>query len=142
MNPNYAEAYYNRGVTYGAKDNFDQAIQDYSKVIELNPNDAEAYINRGIAYRIKGNFEQAIQDFNESIELKPDYAIAYFNRGYTWLHLGEWEKAKADLTTAKNTGMDIADLFLSVHKSVADFEQRYDLELPEDIATMLTGESV
>ena len=107
----------------------------------MKPDFADAYFNRGVAYGTKGDFDQAIQDFNEVIKLKPDYAKAYFNRGYTWLILGEWEKAKADLTTAKNTGMDIADFFAD-HKSVADFEQRYGLELPEDIADMLTGETV
>ena len=38
--------------------------------------------------------------------------------------------------------MDIADFFRADHKSVADFEREYDLELPEDIADMLTGETV
>ena len=56
--------------------------------------------------------------------------------------MGEWEKAKADLTTAKNMRVDIADLFCADHKSVADFERKYDLELPEDIADMLAGETV
>ena len=142
LNPNDAEAYNNRGIAYGKKGNFEQAIQDFNKAIELKPDFAEAYYNRGIAYRIKGNFEQAIQDFNEAIELKPDYAKAYFNRGCTWLHLGEWEKAKADLTTAKNMGVDIVVMFRLQYGSVADFERKYDLELPEDIADMLTGETV
>ena len=142
MKSDYAEAYHNRGVAYGNKGDFDQAIQDFNEAIKLNPNYAEAYNNRGVAYRIKGNFEQAIQDFNEAIKLKLDSAKAYFNRGYTWLHLGEWEKAKADLTTVKNTGVDIVAMFRLQYGSVADFEREYGLELPEDIAVMLTRESV
>ena len=142
LKPDFADAYFNRGIAYRDKDDFDQAIQDYNEVIKLKPDFAEAYDNRGIAYGNKGDFDQAIQDYNEAIELKPDYAIAYFNRGCTWLHLGEWEKARADLTTAKNTGVDIADLFRTDHKSVADFEWAYSLELPEDIVALLTGETV
>ena len=142
LEPDYADAYINRGNAYSDKGEFDQAIQDYNKAVELNPNDAEAYNNRGNAYSDKDDFDQAIQDFDKAIDLKPDFAEAYFNRGIVGLILGEWEKAKADLTTAKNTSMDIADFFPAVHKSVADFEREYDLELPEDIAAMLTGETV
>ena len=141
LNPNDAEAYYNRGIDYDNKDELDQAIQDYSKAIELKPDFAKAYFTRGVDYVNKGDFDQAIQDFDKAIELKPDFAEAYFTRGYTWLHLGEWEKAKADLTAAKNMRVDIADLFRAEHKSVADFEREYR-QLPEDIADMLTGESV
>ncbi len=142
LKPDFADAYHNRGIAYSDKDDFDQAIQDYNEAIKLNPNYAEAYNNRGVAYRIKGNFEQAIQDFNEAIKLKLDSAKAYFNRGYTWLHLGEWEKAKTDLTTVKNMGVDIVAMFRLQYGSVADFEREYGLELPEDIAAMLTRESV
>ena len=142
LNPNNAEAYYNRGDAYGNKDNFDQAISDYNKAIELKPDFADAYYNRGDAYGNKDNFDQAISDYNKAIELKPDFAEAYFSRGYTWLHLGEREKAKADLITAQNTGMDIADLLRADHQSVADFKREYGLALPEDIADLLTGETV
>ena len=45
-----AEAYYNRGIAYGDKGEYDKAIEDYSKAIELNPEYAEAYNNRGNAY--------------------------------------------------------------------------------------------
>ena len=142
LKPDFAEAYVNLDIAYDNKGDFDQAIQDYAKAIELNPNDADAYNNRGFAYSDKDEFDQAIPDYNKAIELKPDFAEAYFNRGCTWLHLGEWEKARADLTTAKNMRVDIADFFRADHKSVADFERKYDLALPEDIADMLTGETV
>ena len=142
LKPDLAEAYYNRGVAYGIKSEFDRAIQDFDKAIKLKSDFAEAYNIRGMAYSNKRNFDQAIQDFDKAIELNPDLAGAYFNRGCTWLHLGEWEKAKADLTTAKNMGVDIVVMFRLQYGSVADFERKYDLELPEDIAAMLTGESV
>ena len=137
LNPHFADAYNNRGNAYGNKGNFEQAIKDYSKAIELKPDLAEAYYNRGVAYGIKGELDRAIQDFDKAIELKPDYADAYFNRGLTWLHLDEWEKVKADLTTVKNMDVDIAAMFRLLYGSVADFEQRYDLMLPEDIAALV-----
>ena len=72
------------------------------------------------------------------IELNPDDADAYCSRGEALLHLQEWEKAKSDLTTAQNMGTDIIDSFHNDYASVEDFEQQTGIQLPEDIAAMLT----
>ena len=45
MNPNLVEAYYHRGLAYHGLDNYEKAIRDYSKAIELNPKFTEAYVN-------------------------------------------------------------------------------------------------
>ena len=47
-----AEAYLNRGVAYGHKGQYDKAISEFTKAIEINPRDAEAYYNRGLSYSI------------------------------------------------------------------------------------------
>jgi len=43
----YAGTYNNRGVAYYMKGEYDRAIRDYNKAIELKPDCAEAYYNRG-----------------------------------------------------------------------------------------------
>jgi tetratricopeptide (TPR) repeat protein len=42
-NPNDADVYNNRGLDYYNKGQYDQAISDFTKAIELNANDADAY---------------------------------------------------------------------------------------------------
>ena len=61
-------------------------------------------------------------------------------RGLAWLHLKKWQEAKSDLTAAKDMGLDIVALFQrdSYNESVADFERKFGIKLPEDIAAMLT----
>ena len=71
-----------------AKGDYDRALQDYTKVIQLNPDDASAYNNRGGAYYLKEEYKPAIVDFTKAIQLKPDYAEAYNNRGVAY-HLKE-----------------------------------------------------
>ena len=137
LNPSDANAYNSRGVVHINKGEPDLAIRDLDKAIALDPNFAEAHYIRGMVHRAKGDLEQAAQDFGKAIELNPD-AVAYYNRGRTWLLLGEWERAKADLTAVKNMGTDIAGLFRTDHESVAEFERRYNIRLPADIAVMLT----
>ena len=46
---NNAGAYVERGNAYSGKGQYDQAIADYSKALEINPRYAMAYNNRGVA---------------------------------------------------------------------------------------------
>ena len=70
-----------------ANGQYDQAIADYTKSIEIDPkhpNIHYAYNNRGLAYMHKGQDDQAIADYNFAIELNPKYAEAYLNRGLAY----------------------------------------------------------
>jgi len=68
IDPNYATAYYNRGIAYKDKGQLDRAIEDWNKAIALDPNYARAYINRGIAYAIRGIMGKAISDFQKACD--------------------------------------------------------------------------
>lgn len=82
---------------------------------------------------------RTVQDIISEIEqIQPDSAGAYYNSGEAWLLLQEWEKAKSDLITAKDMGMDIIASFKSEYASIDDFEQKTGIQLPEDIAPLLT----
>jgi tetratricopeptide (TPR) repeat protein len=96
LNPDYTDAYFNRGLAYGGKGEFDSAIEDYNRAIELNPDYTAAYLNRGNAYTEKGDFDRAIEDYDKVIELNPDYTAAYFNRGLAYGRLNQSEKEQED----------------------------------------------
>ena len=138
LKSDYASAYNNRGIAYSKQGELEKTIQDLSKAIKLNPGHAAAYNNLGRAYGIKGEYEKAIQNYNVAIKIKADYANAYSNRGMAWLHLKEWKKARADLTFARDKGCDIIASFHDEYESVEEFEQENDIQLPEDIAAILT----
>ena len=57
-----AEAYNHRGIAYDSKGQYDQAISDYNKALELNPMDALAYYNRGVAYYSRKDYDKAWDD--------------------------------------------------------------------------------
>ena len=138
LDPHYVDAYSNRGIAYGIKGELDQAIEDFTKAIELNPQFTLAYSNRGIAYGDKGELDQAIEDFTKAIELNPQFTLAYTKRSMCWLHLQNWQEAKSDLIIAKNMGMDIIAAFRDYYRNVEAFERMSGVQLPEDIASMLT----
>ena len=79
--PQDADAYFNRGKAYMSENNFNRAIDDFTKAIGLKPDFVEAYHNRGAAYIVENNFNRAVEDFTKAIGLKPDFAQAYHSRG-------------------------------------------------------------
>src|SRR5439155_1611444 len=89
LKPDYAAAYYNRGLTYKNPKEYRQAIADYDQAIELDPKYAAAYGNRGHAYRNLKEYGRAIADYDQVIELDPKDATAYGNRGNAYMNLKE-----------------------------------------------------
>lgn len=86
-------AYNNRGKALDSLGNYQQAIEDFSKAIEIRPLSAIAYTNRGNSYNSLGNYQQAIEDFSKAIEINPRYALAYYNRGNVYAKLGNYQQA-------------------------------------------------
>lgn len=108
-----AEAYNNRGVAWHHKADYDNAIADYNRALELNPRYAEARNNRGVAWAHKGDYDRAISDCTEALEINPLYANAYNNRGYAWHHKGDLDRAIADYTEA----LDINPQYVQAYNS-------------------------
>ena len=138
--PEPAEIYYGRGNAYYDEGKFDNAIAEYTSAITLKRDYAEAYYGRGIAYYDEGKFDRVICDFDKVIKLKSDSGGAnrYCYRGFALLHKGEWDRAKADLTVARNMGLDIIASFHNDYENVADFEQKNGIAVPANIKEMLT----
>ena len=73
--------YLNEGLALERQGDYDGAIADFTKAIELNPQLAEPYNNRGTARLHKHDLDGAIADYAKAIELNPQFADAYSNRG-------------------------------------------------------------
>lgn len=95
-NQQRSHAYNNRGIAYFKKDNYTQAIKDYSEALNLNPKNVEAYCNRGMVYLNKEEYDLAIKDCTESIRINPNYVSAYNYRGDAYAKKGEHDKAVLD----------------------------------------------
>jgi tetratricopeptide (TPR) repeat protein len=63
MDPEYADAYFSRGVLYWREvRNAYRAIRDMTRVLELAPHRAEALFNRAMAHQMRGDHDLAIAD--------------------------------------------------------------------------------
>ncbi|MCJ7542625.1 MAG: tetratricopeptide repeat protein, partial [Desulfobacterales bacterium] len=81
--------YNKQGISYGKKGQYDQAISNFNKALEINPKLAVVYYNRGLAFDNKGQYDQAISDYTKAIELNQRYADAYYNRGLAFDNKGQ-----------------------------------------------------
>ena len=72
LQPNYAEAYYNRSSVLFAKGRTAEAAADLEKVLEIQPNDAEAHTALGNALLQKGSLQEAIAHYEKASALAPE----------------------------------------------------------------------
>jgi tetratricopeptide (TPR) repeat protein len=109
QNPENVMNYINRGYLKVGGSDYQGAIEDFTKVIELKPTYAIAYNNRGTTYSAIGNLEWAIKDFDKAIELSPNYVVAYNNRGSAYKNKGDLDRAIKDFDKAVELNPHNAD---------------------------------
>jgi len=104
LNPDYAEAWFNMGNTYGKTGKFNDAVMVFNKAIAINKNYAEAYAGLGIAYASLGKIDEALKNMASAIKINPQYAMVYFNRALIYLNTGKKDLACTDLQKAVQLG--------------------------------------
>jgi tetratricopeptide (TPR) repeat protein len=95
-----AQIYRKRGFAKIRLKDFERAIVDFNRAIELYSSYARAYASRGRAYSSIGEYELAIKDYNRTLELRPNYAWAYAGRGQTNSLRKEFMQSIKDLNRA------------------------------------------
>jgi hypothetical protein len=95
LDPGNDDAFFNRGKIYASLGNFQSAITNYSKSIQINPKD-DAYNNRGWVYYRSGDMKSAILDYDKAISLNPKFIKPYFNRALIEAESGNYTEAISD----------------------------------------------
>jgi len=116
-----ANEHYEAGNGYTKSENWNLAIEEYSKTVEILPGIAQTYNSRAFAYAQKGQFDEALADLNTAIKLKPDNPKPYFNRGIIYGQRKSWDKAIADYSKV----LEINPNHIKARKARADaFEKK------------------
>lgn len=66
INPNYAEAYYNRGIIYQRLGDKQGAIGDFTEAIRISPSYAKSYHARGLIRAELGDKKRAVADLRKA----------------------------------------------------------------------------
>ena len=85
--------FFDNGVLLFKQGQYQQAIDEFSKLIELAPDNADAYKNRGVSRMKQEKFDLAIQDFEKAKKIFPELKGLYSNLGVAWFYKKEYEKA-------------------------------------------------
>lgn len=93
-----AEDYFRKGYLAAMSREWNQAIEWYSKAVEINPGNAEVYFQRAITYEMTGKPRQAIEDYEKAIKLKPTSYLAMEYLAKLYESEGQYDKA-VDLYT-------------------------------------------
>src|SRR5262249_50183992 len=101
LDPKLTKAWDNRGWTHGKLGQYENAVTDYSRAIELKPQDPDLRVARGDVYcdHLK-QYARAIEDFSRAIDLHPKLTYAWYNRGWAHGEWGRYENAVTDYSRA------------------------------------------
>jgi len=110
---NSATDWFKSATTKCERGDFQEALTDHTKAIELEPNYTDAYYGRGLAKSSLQDYQGAIVDFTKAIDLNPDHSDAFYSRANAYLGLGQKSKALADF-------MKTIDLGYSVPRKLLD----------------------
>jgi len=94
------EKYMQAGFIHFQKQEYDQAIANFQKAVELEPKAAAAYNMLGMAYRFKASQlgipelrAKEVAAFQKALKADPQYWVAMINLGMTYY--GQGKKAEA-----------------------------------------------
>ncbi len=90
---------------------YEDAIDLYTKAIQLDNNFYQAYNNRGVAYYELSEYPKAIDDYNMALEINPNFAEVYNNRGNAYNELSEYPKAIDDYNMALEINPNYAEAY-------------------------------
>jgi tetratricopeptide (TPR) repeat protein len=85
--------FFDAGVLLFKQGQYQEAVEKFTRLIEISPGNADAYKNRGVCYMKQEKYDLAIGDFERAKELFPELKGLYSNLGVAWYYKKEYEKA-------------------------------------------------
>jgi tetratricopeptide (TPR) repeat protein len=112
--PRDASGFARRGAARAARNQYDLALVDDDKAVELEPSSADYLLQRAELQVQREKFDLARADLDRVVKLKPDHLQARLLRGRVLLELHEADAARADLDAAWKAGGEDAGLGLRI----------------------------
>ncbi|VBB43409.1 Tetratricopeptide TPR_1 repeat-containing protein [uncultured Paludibacter sp.] len=137
--PNNFDLYFARAMEFALVQDFNSAIEDLNKTIQLKNNFSAAYFTRAnLRYKLieyqnntqtkseqkstnnlsatdkyKIDFELIMRDYDKTIELNPDFSFAYYNKANVLCTLKDYKSAIKYYTKAIEIDPDFAEAYFN-----------------------------
>jgi len=120
--------YYNMGIDYAEKEQYDKAIECYQKAINLDPEHLNSHCNLGcIKYRL-GFYEEAIKILKHALKLDSEHAASHYNIGLCQEALGNYKSAiesyKKCLSVANPESVENQQFIRNAKKWIKELRER------------------
>ncbi|NDJ60065.1 MAG: tetratricopeptide repeat protein [Chloroflexi bacterium] len=107
IDSNFVPAYMGRGAVYTQRRDLEEALEDFTRAIQLSNRFAPAYNNRGIVYAALREYDEAVADFDQALQIDSSFTLALNNRAVISALRGDFDTAIRDLEQAISvTGID------------------------------------
>ena len=96
LDPGFAEAEYNLGVTYQKMDSHDKAIEQFERAIKLRSGDADYHYALGNSYYHTKRYDQAIRSFDRALAINPAFLKAQYSLAVSLEKAGNTARARRE----------------------------------------------
>jgi tetratricopeptide (TPR) repeat protein len=91
-----------------AKDQYEDAVDDYKKAIGYDPTLYQAMNELGYAYRKAGNYKAALDAYNQALQVRPNFPQAIEYRAEAYLGLSMFKEVQDSYLALVRTNQDEA----------------------------------
>jgi len=88
-------SYFNSGIALMDQFKFEEAVQEFNKLLELDGKVLPAWVNLGIAYFYGQHYPEALAAFAQALKLDPEEIHAHFVSGLIYINQDQVEQATA-----------------------------------------------
>src|SRR5207237_156567 len=97
LNPNYGEAYANKGKSPTLLKRYQDAFPVFEKALAINPNLESAWLGRGNVLAWFKRHDDALVAYDRAFAIKPDLEIVEAVRLYTKMRLCKWDNLENEI---------------------------------------------
>ncbi|MGK5091814.1 tetratricopeptide repeat protein [Deltaproteobacteria bacterium TL4] len=109
-----ASKWFDRGIRYQKKKQWDSAIVAYNKAAELSPEDPDIYNNLGAVYANTKEYDKALEQYEKSLELDPKSVKTLNNAGVVHMQKEQWTDAENKFRRGMASDLDTPESYVNL----------------------------
>jgi tetratricopeptide (TPR) repeat protein len=96
----FTDTYVYRGWSKFELEQYEDAISDFKRALDIDPDGIQALYGRGVMYANMRQYQSAMSDFDRLVTLVPEAENTFFQLGNVTVMVGEYAELVADVSAA------------------------------------------